>query len=191
MEDENKIKDIENKTNDESSKDAAKVQSQDNKVDSKKISEKETKKLPEKTEKKESAMVRGTDLGISTKHSIDICNMIRGKSIENALKMLDDVLHYKKVVKMNKREVGHKHGKGIMAGRYPQKACAEFVRLLKQLNFNAIVNEVEPTECVIFCKADVASRPYRRQGHRFKRTHVLLKLEKIKIKKSKKGGKKK
>ena len=78
-----------------------------------------------------------------------------------------------------------------MAGRYPIKAVKEFIRIVKQLNSNAIANNVEPENKVIFCKANVASRPYRRGGTRFNRTHVTLKLEDKKIKKKKVGGRKK
>ena len=63
-----------------------------------------------------------------------------------------------------------------MAGRYPQNASREFIRLLKQLNSNAISNEIEIENLVVFCKADLGSRPYRRDGRQGKRTHVTLKL---------------
>ena len=148
---------------------------------------KETEKVVEqKLVKKNTAVVNANQLKISTKHSMAICNMIRGKTTEQALNLLEEVLRFKKVVKMNNREVGHKPGKGIMAGRYPQNACKEFIRLIKQLNANAVVNEVPIEEMTIFCKADVGSRSYRRMGQRFKSTNLQLKLEK-KIKKNKKS----
>lgn len=149
------------------------------KIQNKKIEEKKQ----EKVKKKDFAIVNANRLRISTKSSIAICNMIRGKRTEEALEMLEEVTNYKRVVKMNNREVGHKHGKGVMAGRYPINTAREFIRLLKQLNANAIVNEIPIEEYIIFCKADVGSRAYRRMGHRFKSTNLILKLEKPKIKK--------
>ena len=137
-------------------------------------------------EKKEYALVNATKLRISTKDSMSICKMIKGKTIERALKMLGEVLAMKRVVKMNNREVPHKKGKGIMAGRYPSNATKEFIRLIKNLNANAIVNEVPIDEAVISCNANVGSRAYRRMGQRFKSTNLSFKLELPKVKKKKK-----
>ena len=87
-----------------------------------------------------------------------------------------------------KGEIPHRKGK-IMSGRYPIKASQEFIKLLKQLSANATVNEVDLEKVKIECKADRASRPYRRFGSmKFKRTHVTLKL---KEKVEKKQGEKK
>ena len=162
---------------------------------------KEDKKASENTiKKKKSAVVDGNNLRISTKWAVDICKMIKGKDIEECLKMVQEVIDFKRAVPMNNREVGHKKGKGMMAGRYPVNACKEFLRLLKQLNSNALINEVEIEECIVNGKADVGNRQYRRMGHRFKSTNLRLELKKplkkgMKKKKTlkdkKQGGKKK
>jgi large subunit ribosomal protein L22 len=149
--------------------------------ENKKIEEKEEAKLEETKEKKpvkmeekkvkESAQVKGYDLDISTKHAIAICDFIRGKEIEKAIKDLDDVLKYKKAVPM-KREVPHR--KGIERGRYPIKAAKTIIKLLKSLNANSSISEIE-NPIITFTKADKASRPYRRWGsRRFKRTHITI-----------------
>jgi len=150
-----------------------------------KTEEKKVEKKKEEIKKKDYAIVNGNNLPISTKESMDICSMIRGKNIETAIKMLEEVIVFKRVVKMNKREVPHQKGKGVMAGRWPINASNEFIRLLKQLNANAIVNGLEIEKCKIFCKANFASRPYKRGGAKFKRTHVTIKLETKKIKPNK------
>ena len=157
-------------------------------VEEKQKETKEVKKEEKKIEKnpKTEAIVNGSDLRISTKYSAAICKMIRGKRIEEAIKLLEEVLAFKRPVKMNKLEVPHKKGKGVMAGRYPINASKEFLRLLKQLQANAIVNELELEKGVLFCKANKASRPYRSGGRQFKRTHLTLKLE---IKNNKEGKK--
>jgi hypothetical protein len=78
------------------------------------------------------------------------------------------------------------HKKGIMSGRYPVNALGHFIKLLKSLNSNALVNELELEKYKISCKANLASRPYRRFGKgQFKRTHVEIKLIPITKKKSK------
>jgi len=150
--------------------------------------EKEEKKTKEEKLKKEYVTANGRNLAMSTKEAVDICRMIRGKDIDTSLKLLEEVLQFKRAVKMNRREVPHRHGKGMMAGRYPIAAVKEFIRLAKQLKSNALHQELEIEKYVLFCKADKASRPYRRDGRRFKRTHVLLKLEKLKENKNKEKG---
>lgn len=165
-----------------------------------KVSEKAENKIQEKTEekkegkievkeeakgkiekaKKDTASARGINLAMSTKEATDICDMIRGKGIDTAIKMIEEVIAFRRVVKMNKREVPHKHGKGIMAGRYPIKAAREFLRLLKQLKANAMHHELELEKYFLWCKADRASQPYRRGGRRFKRSHLSFRLEKLK-----------
>jgi len=143
---------------------------------------KSEKEIPEKEEvkkaeeKKIDAVVRGSDIPASTKHAIAICNSIRGKTIEKAVIFLEEVLKMKKAVPM-KGELPHRRGKGIERGRYPIKATAEFIKLLKQLSANAIANGIDIENLKIECKADRANRPYRRFGSRkFKRTHITLRI---------------
>jgi len=152
------------------------------KKEDKKEAKKETK--PKKTE----AIVNAKSLPISTKHSIAICNMIRNKDIDEAISLLERAEKGKIPVLM-RGEIPHRKGKGIMSGRYPTKALGYFIKSLKSLKANALINELELEKYKIFCKADVASRPYRRFGRgRFKRTHLTLKLilpvKKKKLKKS-------
>jgi len=154
------------------------------KVEEKKIETKVEEKKPTApvkiNKKRDYALVNGLNLGISPKDSISVCNMIRGRSIDTALKMLDEVTHFKRVIKMNNREVPHKHGKGVMAGRYPMNVVGEFIKLVKQLRANAIYHELELEKCRISCKADQATKPYKRGGARFKRTHLMIRLDKKK-----------
>ena len=125
-------------------------------------------------QQKKTAVVNARDVGISTKHSIAICNYIKGKNIDTALSMLNAVERMKKAVPM-KGEIPHRSG--MMSGRYPINATIEFIKLLKSLKSNAIANELEFEKYVVFCKADVAPRPYKRFGKgRFKRTHITLRL---------------
>ena len=109
--------------------------------------------------KKDHALVHGWDLPISTKQSIDVCSMIRGRTIEKALAMLGEVLLFKRAVHMNKREMPHQHGKGVMAGRFPQRATRHFIELLKTLSANANVNGLE-SPIIVEAFANRASEPY-------------------------------
>ncbi len=151
---------------------------------------KEEKFVKETKKKKTEAVVYGKDLPISTKHSIAICDFIRGKTVEKAVSEISEVLRFKRAIPM-KLEIPHRKGKGMERGRYPINAVKQFIKLLKQLTANAIVNEMELEKCRIECKADRASRPYKRFGSgRFKRSHVTLKLKENKKQNKTKGEKK-
>jgi len=134
----------------------------------------ETKKPIENKPKKTEAVVNGKSVPISTKHSIAICNMIRNKEIDKAILLLEQA-EQKRIPVPMKGEIPHR--KGIMSGRYPVNALSHFIKSLKVLKANALANELELEKYVIFCKANIASRPYRRFGRgKFKRTHVEIKL---------------
>jgi ribosomal protein uL22 len=142
--------------------------------------------ITEKNESKE-AVANGRDLAVSIKHAVAICNMIRGKEIDNAIKMLEEVVKMKKAVPMG-GEIPHR--RGMMSGRYPVKASKIYIQLLKSLKANALAKEIELEKTRIFAMPNVASRPYRRFGTgRFKRSHVLLKLVPLTKKKNKKEKK--
>ena len=76
---------------------------------------------------------------ISHKHAREIAVKIKGMSIESARNYLQDVIRLKRAVPFRRyhNEVGHKSDTGVMAGRYPQKAANEFVKLLDNLESNA------------------------------------------------------
>jgi len=139
--------------------------------------------------KKTEAVVNAKSLPISTKHSIAICNMIRGKDIDKAILLLEQA-EKKKIPVPMRGEIPHR--KGIMSGRFPINALGYFIKTLKSLKANALVNELELEKFEIFCKANLASRPYRRFGKgKFKRTHLTVKLIPFIKKKTKKANKKK
>ena len=144
------------------------------------------KKKPEvKKIKKTEAVVNGKSLPISTLYSVAVCKFIKKKTIENAIKDLEDVLRKVKAVPMT-GEIPHRKGK-IMSGRYPKNAAEAFIRLLKNLRANAIANELD-NPIIVEAIANMASRPYGRFGSvRRKRTHVLIKVKE----RTKKRGKKK
>jgi len=159
------------------------VQKTSESKENKKVIDNKIEDKPKKTE----AKVNGKSVPISTKHAIAICNMIRNKRIDEAISLLE-LAEKKKIPVPMRGEIPHK--KGIMSGRYPVNALGHMIKLLKSLKSNALVNELELEKFIIFCKANVASRPYRRFGKgKFKRTHVELRLVKN-IKKAKKKSKK-
>lgn len=130
---------------------------------------------PKEKPKKTQAMVNAFDIPVSTKHSAAICRFIKRKKIQEAIKDLEQVAKIKKPVPM-KGEIPHRHGKGMMSGRFPEKAAREFIILLKSLSSNSIHNELE-NPIIVEAVANIGSRPFGRHGIRRKRTHIKLVAE--------------
>ena len=142
------------------------------------------KKLGKKCPKKTEAIVKVTNLPISTKVSASICKFIKGKKIESAIADLDQVILHKKAIPM-KGEIPHRKGK-IMSGRYPKKASEYFIKLLKSLSSNANINDLN-NPVIAEAVANIGARPFGRFGRvRKKRTHVTIKVKEKKIKEKKK-----
>jgi len=159
-------------------KEETKPEEKETKVEQKE--EKKEKKQEKKIVKKDEAVVRGVSLPISTKTSAAICKFIRGKRIERAIADLEEVLKFKRVIPMT-GEIPHKKGKGIMSGRYPIRAIGYFIKMLKNLQANAIVNGLEEG-IIIEAIPNRASQPYGRGGAiRRKRTHVKIKVAEKKL----------
>ena len=158
---------------------------------------KETKKeqieAPKKLEvkkiekpKKTKAEVNVKSAPISTRHSVALCNFVKRKDIERAIKELEEVVAKTRALPM-KGEFAHRKGKGIMSGKYPQVSTKYFVKLLKSLQSNANVNDIKnPT--IVEAIANLAPRPLGRFGtYTRKRTHITLMAKNIE--KQRKGEK--
>ncbi len=132
----------------------------------------------EKYDKENMARVVGRSLPISTKFCIEICNMIRNKSTENAKKILQDTIEGKKAIpfRIFNRDLSHK--RKIGPGRYPKKAAIEIVNLLESAEANAQFKGLNTSNLFItHINAHLASRPWRygRQRRRkAKRSHVEI-----------------
>jgi large subunit ribosomal protein L22 len=143
-------------------------------------------KKEEKRAKRDEAVARGNNVGISKKHSMEIIRMIKGKGIDNAIEMLEEVVKMKRAVPFRGYEIPHK--KGMCEGRYPVTAAREILLILKSLKANAVMFSVELDKAVVSGKANDAARPFKRGGsQRFKRTNVELW---VRERKANAGGKK-
>jgi len=90
---------------------------------------------PEKT-----AKASGRDIRASPKHCREICNFIRGKSVEDAKDYLIQVIELKKAIpfKRHKKHVAHKKGLDKwFAGKYPRKAANNIYTVLEAAEANA------------------------------------------------------
>lgn len=154
-------------------KNADEIKEEDKKVEEKKQTKKpEPKKTTPKTQR-DYAFVHGKNVPISTKDAIAVCRFIKYKTMNQAIKDLEEVINLKKAVPM-KGEIPHRKGK-IMSGRFPKKACEHFIYLLKSLQGNSTMHELE-NPIINGAFANVANRPFGRFGLKKKRSHIFIKV---------------
>jgi large subunit ribosomal protein L22 len=90
---------------------------------------------PDKT-----AIASGRDLRISPKAAREICHYIKGMRLDKAKETLQEVVELKRPVpyRRHKKKVAHRKGtEGFDAGRFPQKAAGEILKLLGSVEANA------------------------------------------------------
>ncbi len=115
---------------------------------------------------------------ISTKYSVEICSNIRGKDVNRAYRILNDVVNMKRALPTRRYnfDLGHKPGLGPAS--FPIKASNYFLKLLDSIKSNAANKGLNVDNLIItFAKADRAESRYRggRKGRqRAKSTHLKL-----------------
>nr|AJS13023.1 large subunit ribosomal protein L22 [uncultured archaeon] len=140
------------------------------------------------------ACATGLSLPISTKHSVEICSFIRNKKLETAIAQLKEVAAGKRAVpyKRYNRDLAHK--RGMAAGRYPQKACKEIIRLLESVKANAEDKNLGESLVIKHISASGASAPWhygRQRRRKTKRTHIKVVVEELEEKREEKREKRK
>ncbi len=87
------------------------------------------------------------EVKISPKHAMEICRELKAMRISEAKEYLEDVISLKRTVpfKRHNRNVGHKRGLHKWdAGRSPQKAAFEILRLVRNAQSNAEYKGLDP-----------------------------------------------
>ena len=104
------------------------------------------KKDPDK-----SARAYGKELQCSPRHSQNIARAIRGMKVQDAKNLLDDVIALKRPIefKTRKRKMGHKKGKGMGPGAFPEKASQHILRIIQDAENNAEYKGLDPENMVI------------------------------------------
>ncbi len=79
----------------------------------------------------------GISLPISPKQAVEICNYLKHRSIKSAKAIIARVREMKQAIPFKRfnKNVGHKPG--IAAGRYPQHATREILKLIASAEANA------------------------------------------------------
>ncbi len=140
------------------------------------------------------AIAVGKALPISFKQSVEICNFIRNKNINNVKETLQGVIDKKIAVPFKRYDFDLGHKKKIGPGRYPYKASKEIIRLIENVEANAQFKGLNTSNLVIAHisahKAGKAWHYGRKSRRKMKRTNIEIcveeKLEKTEGKTSKK-----
>ncbi len=152
------------------------------KTTEKKVEEKKKeKKVEVKKPKVSEVTAQGKYLPISFKHSVHIAKMIRGKNALKAKRLLEEVIALKRPVPFFRynKEVPHKKGKGIDAGRYPRKAAYHILKVLMNAMANAKYLELDEKKLIV--KEIIANRAVSKErGGKY--THLFIKLAEVKAK---------
>ena len=133
------------------------------------------------------ARALGTGLPISTKVAVEICNHLRRKPLQRVKTILEAVVAMKEAIPYRRfnMDVGHKPG--MAAGRYPVKACAAILALVKSAEANAQFKGLHSSNLhLVHICAHKAARPMRygrQRGRQAKRTHVEVVLQEMVVKK--------
>ena len=124
------------------------------------------------------ARAYGRSLPISTKQSVEICNFLRGRTIEESKKLLEGVIEKKIAVPFKRfnKDMGHKRGK-IASGRFPKNASEHILELIKSVEANAKNSGLTAPfviETMIPNKAARSWRYGRQRRRKNKRTHIEI-----------------
>jgi ribosomal protein uL22 len=120
----------------------------------------------------------GVALPVSYKQSYEVAKFIRGKNVQLAKKMLQDVVDMKRPVPMTRfhGDTGHKHG--MAAGRFTINTCYFLLKLLKSAESNAQFKGLSTANLVVkHIAAQRGPTSFRYGRHRrrqAKRAHVEI-----------------
>jgi len=135
------------------------------------------------------ARAYGRSLDISTKVSINVCSVLRGKDAQTAIAYLDRVMHEKQAVPFKRFTDGVGHRKGKMAsGRFPFKAAKSIKELIESAVANAANKGLAEELKIVHICAHKASTPLhqgRQRRRAMKRTHIEVVLQEREVQKSK------
>ncbi len=110
------------------------------------------------------AKAYGSELQISPKKSLEVCDMVRGKEVDKALEMLEEVLDGDRPVPYKKHNKRVAHQKGVGSGGYPKNVCEEIHSLIEECRANAESKGLDTEDMVI--KVIAAHRGSPMEGFR-------------------------
>jgi large subunit ribosomal protein L22 len=84
-----------------------------------------------------SAKAVGKDIPVSPKFAREVVGMIRGKKVEDAAVMLEEVIAKQRAVPLKRYNKRVSHKAGIGPGRYPVKAAKAILSIIESASSNA------------------------------------------------------
>ena len=113
-----------------------------------------TKKYSREPMSEKSVKARGKDLRVHYKNTWETAKMLKGKSIKESIRYLNDVLEHKRcvpIVRYNSHvsRTGSASQFGVTQGRWPQKSVKIVMNILKNLEANAQAKQLEVDKLVI------------------------------------------
>lgn len=145
-----------------------------------------------KSDKENIVKVVGRDLGISSKHAIELCLHIKGMELKKARDLLEKVMRQERAIPFKRFTEGAGHKKGMSSAKYPLRASQQFLFLLKALEANAQNKGLSSELKIIHACAQKAAEPLhygRKRRIRMKRAHVEIAAEEMETKKEKEAKK--
>lgn len=94
----------------------------------------------QKLDQDRTAIASGRDLRIKPKVAREICHYIKGMRLDKAKTVLEEVIELKQAIPYKRYRGKVPHRKGLQkydAGRYPQKAAKEILKILESAEANA------------------------------------------------------
>ena len=123
----------------------------------------------------------GMALPVSFKQSVEICRFIGNKNVNDAKKMLQNVVEKKSAIPFKRYNWDLGHKKKMGPGRYPQKASKEFIKLIEDVEANAQFKGLNTSNLIIaHVSAHKAGKTWhfgRKSRRRMKRTNVEIIVE--------------
>ncbi|MBI2656888.1 50S ribosomal protein L22 [Candidatus Woesearchaeota archaeon] len=123
----------------------------------------------------------GMAMPISFKQSVEICSFIRKKNVNDAKKILQNVVEKKFAIPFKRYNFDLGHKKGTGPARYPEKASRELIKLIENVEANAQFRGLNTSNLVIAHisahKAGKAWHYGRKSRRKMKRTTIEIIVE--------------
>ena len=123
----------------------------------------------------------GMALPISFKQSVEICRFIGNRNVNDAKKMLQNVVEKKSAIPFKRYNWDLGHKKKVGPARYPEKASVEFIKLIENVEANAQFRGLNTSNLMIaHVSAHKAGKTWhfgRQSRRRMKRTNVEIIVE--------------
>ena len=138
---------------------------QENKADTKAETKAEAKAEAAPARKRKSIAARAWDAGVSLKSSKTVCDAIRGRKLDKAVKLLENMVAEKRSIR----------------GRYYTKTSEKFIELLKNAESNARIVGMDAAKLHVYVARASKGRTFYRPRSRLGRTGEKAKLSNIEI----------